>query len=100
MDNATLSGATYDAFRAHPLLQGADEVLERRKRGELDVGQDRLGPAKSKTLHPEPPRESGDGNPHGSSQTRICLHTRLRHPPSRSYFRRSPPGARLVGIRA
>ena len=29
MDNATLSGATYDAFRAHPLLQGADEVLER-----------------------------------------------------------------------
>jgi quercetin dioxygenase-like cupin family protein len=29
MDNGTLSGATYDAFRAHPLLQGADEVLER-----------------------------------------------------------------------
>jgi len=29
MDNATLSNATYDAFRAHPLLRGADEVLER-----------------------------------------------------------------------
>ncbi len=29
MDNATLSSATYDAFRAHPLLRGADEVLER-----------------------------------------------------------------------
>ena len=30
MDNGTLSGSTYDAFRAHPLLRGADEVLERR----------------------------------------------------------------------
>jgi len=29
MDNGTLSSATYDAFRAHPLLRGADEVLER-----------------------------------------------------------------------
>ena len=29
MDNGTLSNATYDAFRAHPLLRGADEVLER-----------------------------------------------------------------------
>lgn len=30
MDNGTFSGAAYDAFRAHPLLQGADEVLARR----------------------------------------------------------------------
>ena len=29
MDNGTLSASTYDAFRAHPLLRGADEVLER-----------------------------------------------------------------------
>jgi mannose-6-phosphate isomerase-like protein (cupin superfamily) len=29
MDNGTLSGSTYDAFRAHPLMRGADEVLER-----------------------------------------------------------------------
>ncbi len=29
MDNGTLSASAYDAFRAHPLLQGADEVLER-----------------------------------------------------------------------
>ncbi len=29
MDNAALSTSAYDAFRAHPLLQGADEVLER-----------------------------------------------------------------------
>ena len=29
MNNGTLSGSTYDAFRAHPLLRGADEVLER-----------------------------------------------------------------------
>ena len=29
MDNGTLSSATYDAFRAHPLLRGADEVIER-----------------------------------------------------------------------
>ena len=29
MDNATLSASAYDAFRAHPLLQGAVEVLER-----------------------------------------------------------------------
>lgn len=29
MDNGTLSGSTYDAFRAHPLLQGADDVLQR-----------------------------------------------------------------------
>ena len=29
MDNGKLSGSTYDAFRAHPLLRGADEVLER-----------------------------------------------------------------------
>ena len=29
MDNGTLSASAYDAFRAHPLLRGADEVLER-----------------------------------------------------------------------
>jgi quercetin dioxygenase-like cupin family protein len=29
MDNATLSTATYDAFRSHALTNGADEVLER-----------------------------------------------------------------------
>lgn len=30
MGNGTLGGSTDDAFRARPLLQGADEVLERR----------------------------------------------------------------------
>ena len=29
MDNGTLSAATYDAFRAHSLARGADEVIER-----------------------------------------------------------------------
>ena len=29
MDNATLSASAYDAFRAHPRMHGADEVLER-----------------------------------------------------------------------
>ena len=29
MDNGTLSIATYDAFRAHALAKGADEVIER-----------------------------------------------------------------------
>jgi quercetin dioxygenase-like cupin family protein len=29
MDNATLSTATYDAFRSHALATGAEEVLER-----------------------------------------------------------------------
>ena len=29
MGNRTLGGSTDDAFRARPLLQGADEVLQR-----------------------------------------------------------------------
>ena len=37
MDNATLSAATYDAFRAHPLLRGA--------RAAHCLSQQRLGPA-------------------------------------------------------
>jgi hypothetical protein len=56
--------------------------LERRERGQLDVGQDGLGPAESQALHAEPPSEPGDGNPHRGGQSRIRLHTRLRHPPS------------------
>jgi hypothetical protein len=56
--------------------------LEGRQRGELDVGQDGLGPAETQTLHAQPSRQSGDRNPHRGRQTRICLHTRLRHPPS------------------